>query len=141
VRSDLWVDDDGTKRTTNFYAKISYRRLTDGTSKTLVIGEKRLVPSQYLTGAYHDDRGWSDGWDPDTVRFTMCTFGPDKELKFGTDPETDLVGYRLGSAHASGMSGGFADGSTRFLSYDIDQELLNRLAHRCDGEGGESALQ
>ena len=141
VRSDLWVDDNGGKNTTNFYTKISYRRLTDGTSKTLVISEKRLAPSKYLIGDWHDDRGWSDGWDPDTLRYTMCKFGPDQELKLGNSTETDVAGHRLGSAHSSGMAGGFADGSTRFLDYDMDQELLNRLAHRCDGEGGESALQ
>ena len=68
----------------------------------------------------------------------MCTFSHDDELKLGNDVEKDLAGHRLGSAHSAGMTGGFADGSTRFLSYDMDQELLNRLAHRCDGEVAES---
>jgi hypothetical protein len=134
VRGDLWVDDSGARHTTNFYTKISYKSITDGTSKTLVISEKRLAPSRYLVGDWHDDRGWSDGWDPDTLRSTICSFGPDQELKLNNSVETDLAGYRLGSAHPSGMSSGFADGSTRFLSFDIDMELLNRLAHRSDGE-------
>ena len=93
-----------------------------------------------MAGGEFTTRGFLDGWDPDTLRYTMCQFGQDQELKLNNSVEIDLAGYRLGSAHAGGMSGGFADGSTRFLSFDMDQELLNRLAHRCDGEGGESAL-
>jgi prepilin-type N-terminal cleavage/methylation domain-containing protein len=135
VRSNLWVEEDGTKITTGFYSKITFAKITDGTSKTLVVTEKRLHPSMYNSGAWHDDRGWSDGWDPDTLRSTICNFGPDKEL---IDPnnatEKDLAGIRIGSAHVVGVTGGFADGAARTLSYDMDQELLNRLAHRSDGE-------
>jgi len=140
VRGDLWIENGGPPQITNFYTKITYQKITDGSSKTLVISEKRLAPSQYFTGAWHDDRGWSDGWDPDTLRYTMCQFGPDQELRLNNATEIDVAGIRLGSAHSAGMCGGFADGSTRFLNYDTDQELLNRLAHRKDGEGGESAL-
>jgi prepilin-type N-terminal cleavage/methylation domain-containing protein len=141
VRSDLWVDEDGKRRTTNFYTKITYQRITDGTSKTLVISEKRLNPSKYLTGAWHDFRGLVDGWGPDTLRSTICTFGTDKDFSEKSAVEVDVGGHRLGSAHRSGMTGGFADGSLRFISFDIDQELLNSLAHRSDGEGRESALE
>jgi hypothetical protein len=35
------------------------------------------------------------------------------------------------------MNAGFADASVHSINYDIDRELLNRLAHRADGEGGE----
>jgi prepilin-type N-terminal cleavage/methylation domain-containing protein len=135
VRSDLWVEDSGSQITTGFYVKISVAKITDGTSKTLVISEKRLHPSLYITGAWHDDRGWSDGWDPDTLRSTICSFGPDKELVDANNAtEVDVAGLRIGSAHVSGMTAGFADGSVRTLSYDVNQELLNRMAHRRDGE-------
>jgi hypothetical protein len=42
--------------------------------------------------------------------------------------------YRFGSAHASGMNAMYADASVRSIDYSIEQELLNRLAHRSDGE-------
>jgi Protein of unknown function (DUF1559) len=141
VRSDLWVDETGKRFTTNFYTRITYKRISDGMSKTLVVSEKRLNPSKYLTGAWHDFRGIVDGWGPDTLRSTICTFGRDKDFTEKSAAEVDVGGHRLGSAHASGMTGGFADGSTRFISYDIDQELLNCLGHRSDGEGRESALE
>ena len=40
----------------------------------------------------------------------------------------------VGSAHTAGINTGFADGSVRFLNYDIDLETFNRMAHRSDGE-------
>jgi prepilin-type processing-associated H-X9-DG protein len=134
VRSDLAVKG-GTRITTGFYQKITFAKITDGASKTLVLGEKRLQPNNYLFGDWHDDKGWSDGWDPDVLRATICLFQPDGP----TEPAAVRVaGFRFGSAHSSGMNVGFADGSGQFLQYGIDQELLNRLAHRSDGEQTES---
>jgi prepilin-type N-terminal cleavage/methylation domain-containing protein/prepilin-type processing-associated H-X9-DG protein len=134
VRSDLSVNG-ASRITTGFYQKITFAKITDGASKTLVIGEKRLQPNLYLFGDWHDDKGWSDGWDPDMLRATICLFQPDGP----TDTASARVaGFRFGSAHSSGMNVGFADGSGQFLQYGIDQELLNRLAHRSDGEQTES---
>jgi prepilin-type N-terminal cleavage/methylation domain-containing protein len=66
VRSNRWVDQSGTVRKTNFYTPISFAKITDGTSSTLVVGEKRLEPIDevvgndavggYITGDWHDDR-------------------------------------------------------------------------------------
>jgi prepilin-type N-terminal cleavage/methylation domain-containing protein/prepilin-type processing-associated H-X9-DG protein len=134
VRSNLAVQS-GAPLTTGFYQRITFAKITDGASKTLVIGEKRLHPENYSFGDWHDDKGWSDGWDPDMLRSTICKFQQDGPL--GSD-NASLSGYRFGSAHASGMNVGFADGSGQFLQYEIDQELLNRLAHRSDGEQTES---
>ena len=47
---------------------ISFAKVTDGLSKTLLISEKVVNPRYYQTGTASDDRGWSDGWDPDTIR-------------------------------------------------------------------------
>jgi|SRR4051812_10404098 prepilin-type N-terminal cleavage/methylation domain-containing protein len=131
VRSDWWVYG-GSGHETGFYMPITFAKIVDGTSNTLVIGEKRLQPSLYDTGTWHDDRGWSDGWDPDTLRSTICELGQDRELI--NSNENRVAGYRFGSAHPSGMNAGFADASVRSISYDINQELFNRLAHRADGE-------
>ena len=49
----------------------------------------------------------------------------------------EAFGYSFGAAHPGGMNTGFADGSGRLISYDVDRELFNRLGHRSDGEGGE----
>lgn len=109
---------------------IGFAHILDGTSNTMMIGEKRLHPSLYDVGDWHDDQGWADGWDPDTVRFTFYPFRPDAE-----DPELTerQFGFCFGSAHPAGMNAVFADGSVHSLNYNIDRILLNRLAHRSDG--------
>src|SRR5207249_1794637 len=130
VRSDLAVQSGGPLKT-GYYQRITPARITDGTSNTLVLGEKRLHPENYDIGDWHDDKGWTAGWDPDVMRSTICYFQQDGPL--GND-DASLSGYRFGSPHPAGMNSSFADGSVRFLLYSMEQEMFNRLAHRCDGE-------
>ncbi len=51
----------------------------DGTSNTLLAGEKFLQPRNYAIGDWHDDCGWTDGWDPDTIRYTAYQPVKDKD--------------------------------------------------------------
>jgi prepilin-type N-terminal cleavage/methylation domain-containing protein len=132
VRSDLLVREnkDGPiiNHRTGFYTKISYGQIEDGSSNTLVIGEKRLKPSEYGTGnGLDDDSGWTSGFDFDTLRATNCELGPDEETTDGAAP------YRFGSAHSTVMISGFADGSVHPISYSIDIRMFNKLGHRSDG--------
>ena len=130
VRSNFCAECDAGKQTTGFYTRISFGQITDGSSNTLVLGEKRLRPSLYEIGEWHDDIGWSDGWDPDTMRASICPMAADSD-----EPDTFKgLAYAFGSAHASGMNAGFADASVRHLSYSIDRELFNKLANRSDEE-------
>jgi hypothetical protein len=112
--------------------RISFDDIEDGSSNTLVIGEKRMEPSLYTGGAWYDDRGWTDGWDPDTLRSTFCQPGPDQDT-------TGMVGasslpYAFGGRHTGAFMGGFADASVRPIRFDIDIEVLNYLGHRSDGQ-------
>ena len=136
VRSDAWRSGDGYI-TTNFYTRITFGKIKDGSSHTLVLGEKRLRPSQYQSGTWHDDRGWSDGWDPDTLRSTICPVGRDSDLeRFHYNAPQDaerMYGFNFGSNHPAGFNAAFADGSVRSISYDVDLESMNQLAHRSDG--------
>lgn len=120
----------GDTVTTGQYDEISFAQITDGSSNTMVIGEKNIDPAFYATGSGPgDDSGWTGGWDMDTLRSTACMFLPD-------GPQADYVQhFRFGGAHAGGMNSGFADASVRSISYEIERELLNRLAHRSDEEG------
>jgi prepilin-type N-terminal cleavage/methylation domain-containing protein len=136
VRSNWCATCTPDKQVVGWYKRIDFRQITDGSSNTMVLGEKRLRPSEYDTNPlqqpWHDDWGWKEGWDPDTLRSTICLMGQDAEIS------TDLgFGYNFGAAHSSGMNAGFADASVHLISYDIDRELFNRLGHRSDGEGGE----
>ena len=112
---------------------IGFEGIKDGTTNVLLIGEKRLKPVQYSSGDWHDDRGWTDGWDPDTMRCTSAPFGSDRKWAFQLFPGDD-IGYHFGAAHGDGMNVVFCDASTRFMSYNTDRNLFNRLGHRLDGK-------
>lgn len=115
-----------------FTKKMTFAKITDGTSKTLLAGEKRVQSSKYEGGNVSDDRGWADGWDYDNLRSTMFPLEADGEvLDTGVFA---LIQFQFGAAHSGGMNSVFGDGSVHFISYDVDREQFNRLGHRYDGE-------
>jgi prepilin-type N-terminal cleavage/methylation domain-containing protein len=134
VRSEYCATCPATNRNLGIYTKISFHQITDGSSNTLVLGEKRLQPSNYATGDWHDDKGWSDGWDPDTLRSTHCQPAPDQDINAAAMTDELALPYAFGGAHAELFNAGFADASVRSIRFDIDVELLNQLGHRFDGE-------
>ncbi len=120
-----------TRTHATWVRKVSFQQIEDGSSNTLLISEKRLVPSKYDKGSWHDDRGWTDGWDPDIMRSTMFPVAADsEELDGGASP----LPFSFGSAHPKGINSVFADGSVRAISYDIEREVFNLLGNRADGE-------
>ena len=110
----------------NSTSPVEPRHIRDGLSKTFMIGEKRQSIADYGGGYFNDDRGWSDGWDTDTIRSTASGYGQDNHAHRGD--------YNFGSPHPHGMNALFADSSVRTLSYDIDLQLFNSLADRRDGQ-------
>jgi prepilin-type N-terminal cleavage/methylation domain-containing protein/prepilin-type processing-associated H-X9-DG protein len=112
-------------------------QITDGSSKTMMVAEKYIRADSYLGGSPSDDTGWSDGWDPDTMR---CTCIP--PLNDGTTnyPFTGNIGdepgvpvwetFLTGSAHTGGFNAVFADGSVHTINYDIDVFVYNALGTR-----------
>jgi len=137
VRSSYWVErkNQANVKLLGYDPPVKPAKIADGTSKTAVIAEKRLRPSTYLDNEWFDDRGWSDGWDPDAIRLTACWPQPDGDIyRFPNGAEADVAGYVVGSAHRNGFSTGFADGSVRMLEYEIELEVFNSLGHRADGQ-------
>jgi prepilin-type N-terminal cleavage/methylation domain-containing protein/prepilin-type processing-associated H-X9-DG protein len=115
-----------------FTKRITFAKITDGASKTLIATEKRVPPSFYEGGLRSDNGGWADGWDYDNLRSTMFPLEPDRDVD-----DTSVfapIHYQFGSAHPGGINAAFADGSVTGLSFDIDRETFNRLGHRDDGE-------
>ncbi len=49
---------------------VKIAKITDGTSKTMVVSEKYVRSDNYEAGPARnsDDRGWTDGWDADQMR-------------------------------------------------------------------------
>ena len=105
------------------------RDITDGLSHTFVIGEKAAIPKEYTGGDWCDDSGWTDGWDPDTLRSTTYRPELDTNRRSSDDPC-----YRFGAAHPGGFNCAFADGSVKSIPYEIDRMIFNYLGNRMDGQ-------
>ena len=120
----------------NVTKPVKMAQITDGTSNTMLVSEKFIRPDLYDGGSSSDDKGWSDGWDPDTMRSTC--FEPRQDTLAGTS-NNNFFGFNadvvyFGSAHPGGFHAVFSDGSVRTLRYEINQQTFDNLGDRQDGE-------
>jgi prepilin-type N-terminal cleavage/methylation domain-containing protein len=99
----------------------SFRHVTDGTSKTLLVGEIYSF----------DDDAFSGGW---TVPWWVA--GPLADTSFGINGlKSGSFGARMiRSKHPGGAVFGLADGSVRFFSDSTAQDTLRILTGMNDGE-------
>jgi prepilin-type N-terminal cleavage/methylation domain-containing protein/prepilin-type processing-associated H-X9-DG protein len=112
-------------------------KISDGTSKTILIAEKYIRYDLYEGGGPSDDRGWTDGWDPDVMRCTCIQPLDDGSINpehspadLGSNSNDSWYTLPLGSAHAGGINAVFADGSVHTLNYGINVYVLNALGTR-----------
>jgi prepilin-type N-terminal cleavage/methylation domain-containing protein len=103
--------------------------ITDGTSLTLMVSEKRLNRALLGQAQSDDNLGYSAGWDEDTIRRTDFLPLPDFFGSAGQDG-----GERFGSSHTSGINAVLADGSVRFINYTIDKSVFEYLGNKSDGQ-------
>jgi prepilin-type N-terminal cleavage/methylation domain-containing protein len=106
-------------------SEVGIERVTDGTSRTYLIGERYLNASNYENGIDGaDNETWCSGFNNDNFR---CAF----EL-----PEQDRRGIsysnRFGSAHAPGWFVSWCDGHVELVNYDIDLMVHRGNANRAD---------
>jgi prepilin-type N-terminal cleavage/methylation domain-containing protein/prepilin-type processing-associated H-X9-DG protein len=115
-------------------------QITDGTSKTALVGEKALPIMFYDTGygrgnnyCHHnggDNNSMYQGYDYDNTR----QIGPKPEAD--KDTEDFILGHhaRYGSAHSDGLNMAMCDGSVQWIDYDITQKVWGTMGHRGDGK-------
>lgn len=149
-RTDYVVTGSAGSRTATdrgLYSPMRVAKISDGTSKTIMVAEKWIHPAM-RDGSSHagtptdigtagDDAGWADGWDCNNMRSTALQPRPDSEGEYpGVNGGAcnEISDWVFGSAHPGGINSVFADGSVRFINYDVDLENFNRLGHRFDGE-------
>jgi prepilin-type N-terminal cleavage/methylation domain-containing protein len=117
---------------------VTISRIPDGTSNTIMLGEKLLDLRLAQSGQSdcNDDQGWIDNWDNDAIVYAGSN-PPQMDITTGAicgdlDDGT-WSGSPFGSAHTAGFQVAFADGSVHMLSYSIDLTALTWLCTIADG--------
>ena len=128
---------------------IEARQVTDGTSKTIMVGEKYLWDRHYgiedTINCCIDNNSAYAGYDRDTIRYakntndnTGNTFRPTHDSVFPNPSGTvssqgSGCARRFGSAHSSVFQVAMCDGSVHVIEFEIDLCILEQMANRKDG--------
>ncbi len=114
----------------NFFGvDVTLKNITDGTTKTYMVGEKYLDPDSYDSDGSTsggDNHSYFQGFDWDVNRWTDRT--PLRDTP-GLDAYT-----QFGSAHPAVWQAVMCDGSVRGISYDVDAKVHRYLGNRKDGQ-------
>ena len=136
--------------------RFTIEQIKDGSSNTLMIGEKALNALAFNREG-GDNEIWNNaGWDEDVVRYgaiyisasnTNDGLPPIADSKAPYEEGSTWIKAQtkygelfdqwhpfFGSSHTGGMNAGFADGSVHFLSSSIDSQIMRRLSLTDDGE-------
>ena len=110
--------------------------ITDGTSNTMLLGEKCVNVGLLGISQTDDDTGFVDGFDWDSIRWGY--FQPEPDW-FNDDPDVAHSGFvslhaAFGSSHPGIFMSAICDGSVRPVSFDVDLDAFKRFSSRDDGE-------
>jgi Protein of unknown function (DUF1559) len=121
-------------RTPRYGTATKVSQVVDGLSSTMMYGEKWIRTDVYETGEWYDDRGWTDGYDPDIVRSTALPPRPDNPV----DKPSDNNPFAMGGVHPAGFNACFGDGAIHFISWEVDPITFNRWGNRRDSNPAAS---
>lgn len=145
------ADYGGAVARRGVWRPVSLAQVTDGSSNTLVVGEKwQGVRPSNLGRSGGDNEPWPNaGWDHDVVRIGRSA---ERTVNHAADPASfpavppmpdgaypDETGgaqwmTNFGSSHAGVFNGVLVDGSVRSLPFTIDLKVFEYLCVRNDGE-------
>ena len=126
---------------------VTIAQVTDGTSNTLMLGEKAHNSADYETGSSAgDNETWCTGFNNDlyrgmigrirdtrgTVVFDGAPVSDVEETKYASGASSFHT--KFGSAHPAVWYAAYCDGSVHGISYDADPYVLKNFANRFDGQ-------
>lgn len=128
-------------------SQIKYGQITDGTSKTYLLGEKNMDANHY-EDAYpsNDDQSMYNAQDRDNMRVTFSVplnSLQQGKLKYPAGPDTpgdseptglNKYTWSFGGPHPGGWVALFCDGSVHFMPYSMEDIIHQRLGDRRDGD-------
>ena len=132
-----------------FHSEIKISQISDGTSKTYLVGEKFVAPVMYddnttvvAREGYGDNQSMYAGfeWDNQRVAYRPTNenyYQPNSGVETwqpSADTDDDVMKryVSFGSAHSGGLNMVFCDGSVQTVSYDIDVDTHRLQAIRND---------
>src|SRR5262245_20656214 len=138
--------------------------ITDGTSNTMLLGEKFVATDHYISAAqWGDNNSWTNGNSWITTRNAVHQPRQDTRETAATKetpvPNAQAPGINgrcgpwglggvgsgggyydyWGSAHPGGFNAAMADGSVRVIRYNIALPLLQTLSDRGDGNAADTS--
>ncbi len=114
------------------------RGIPDGTSNTLMIGEKAMNLATFGVSIDDNESAYAAGWDTDVFRraypYEGSWLGPMRDFNDpnadNDDPVIQRNRNRFGSSHPSGFNAVFCDGSVRHVSYSVDPAVFKAACTR-----------
>ena len=111
-------------------SEVAAKHITDGTSRTYLIGERFLDITDYETGRDGgDNETWCTGYNNDNFRSAFDPPAQDRIL-----PPVNLCcqGNIFGSVHPAGWYVSWCDGHVELIGYDVDLQVHRANANRAD---------
>jgi prepilin-type N-terminal cleavage/methylation domain-containing protein len=131
----------GVARYTTWKPRDSMARITDGTSNTILVGERHIRNGEL--NKYKDNQdnqdstyifeagSWREYSIARNIRLAIGKGPNDKVNKLGTGPDND---FGFGSWHSGVTQFLRGDGSVHAMSWNTDEGTRNRMGHCQDGQ-------
>ncbi len=109
-------------------------QVTDGASRTALLGEKAHHPADYETGEHpSDDQCVYTGHDRDNAGYTADGSDRMPPVQDG-QVDGDFITWGFGGPHVAGMHMAMCGGSVRTISFDVDADAFAALGSRNEQE-------